>query len=79
MRAHSLTSVQQIPVSLNDAWTFFSNPANLSAITPAKLSFKIVSVHHGEFMYPGQLIEYTVAPIGGVRLYWMTEITRCAL
>jgi ligand-binding SRPBCC domain-containing protein len=26
-------------------------------------------------MYPGQLIEYTVRPLLGIPLYWMTEIT----
>ena len=26
-------------------------------------------------MYPGQIIEYQVAPIAGIRMYWMTEIT----
>ncbi len=26
-------------------------------------------------MYPGQLIEYTVKPLMGIPLYWMTEIT----
>lgn len=26
-------------------------------------------------MYPGQIIEYTVKPILGIPLYWMTEIT----
>jgi hypothetical protein len=26
-------------------------------------------------MYTGQIIEYTVKPIAGIPLYWMTEIT----
>ena len=26
-------------------------------------------------MYPGQIIEYNVKPVGGIPLYWMTEIT----
>jgi ligand-binding SRPBCC domain-containing protein len=26
-------------------------------------------------MYPGQVIEYTVKPVLGIPLYWMTEIT----
>ena len=26
-------------------------------------------------MYPGQIIEYTVKPVLGIPLYWMTEIT----
>lgn len=26
-------------------------------------------------MYPGQVIEYTVKPLLGIPIYWMTEIT----
>lgn len=75
MAAHSLKNVQIIPVPLERAWDFFSNPANLPLITPAAMSFKIISKHHGEKMYPGQIIEYQVTPIAGIKMYWMTEIT----
>ena len=74
-RVFSLKTVQQLPVNLDKAWDFFSSPANLSSITPSKLGFKIISLHHGEKMYAGQIIEYTVKPLLGVPLYWMTEIT----
>ena len=75
MPAHSLKAVQKIPVSLEVAWNFFSDPAKLPLITPPEMSFRIISKHHGEKMYPGQIIEYYVAPIAGIKLYWMTEIT----
>ena len=39
------------------------------------MGFEIISKHHGEKMYPGQIIEYTVKPVLGIPLYWMTEIT----
>ena len=76
MAAHALKKVQQIPVSLQEAWTFFSNPANLQKITPDGMGFKVVSKHHGDKMYAGQLIEYTVKPLLGIPVYWMTEITQ---
>ena len=76
MAAHTIKTVQKIPVSLDEAWAFFSNPANLQAITPEGMGFTIVSKHHGEMMYAGQLIEYTVKPVAGIPLYWMTEITQ---
>jgi ligand-binding SRPBCC domain-containing protein len=72
---YSQKFIQQIPVSLDTAWEFFSNPANLKEITPAHLDFRIISKHHGEKMYEGQIIEYTVKPLLGIPLYWMTEIT----
>ncbi|KYP13830.1 SRPBCC family protein [Flavihumibacter sp. CACIAM 22H1] len=75
MAVYSLKTVQVLPVSLEKAWDFFSSPANLATITPAKLGFHIISKHHGEKMYAGQIIEYTVRPVLGIPLYWMTEIT----
>ena len=27
-------------------------------------------------MYPGQIIEYTVRPLFGLKFYWMTEVTQ---
>jgi ligand-binding SRPBCC domain-containing protein len=75
MAVHSIKTVQKIPVSLREAWDFFSNPANLQAITPGNMGFKIISKHDDEKVYPGQLIEYKVSPILKIPLYWMTEIT----
>jgi ligand-binding SRPBCC domain-containing protein len=75
MATFSLKTVQRLPVSMEVAWSFFSNPANLQAITPGNLGFKILSNHHGEKMYPGQIIEYKVKPLLGIPIYWMTEIT----
>lgn len=74
-KVYSFKEVQRIPVSLEEAWAFFSNPANLNEITPADMGFKTISKHHGDKMYAGQLIEYTVRPIFGIPVYWMTEIT----
>jgi ligand-binding SRPBCC domain-containing protein len=61
-------------MSLDEAWEFFSNPANLNNITPAYMRFRILN-KSGERMYPGQIITYTVRPLLGIPLFWMTEIT----
>ena len=76
MATFSLKTVQNIPVDIEAAWEFFSNPANLQVITPANLGFKILSKYHGTKMYPGQIIEYKVKPVMGIPIYWMTEITQ---
>jgi ligand-binding SRPBCC domain-containing protein len=76
MATYSLKTVQRIPITLDKAWEFFSNPANLQKITPSGMGFAIISEHHGETMYAGQLIEYTVRPLLGIPTYWMTEITQ---
>ncbi len=74
-KVYSIKTVQKIPISLEQAWDFFSKPDNLKEITPSNLGFNIISKHHGSTMYSGQIIEYTVKPILGIPLYWMTEIT----
>lgn len=76
MAAHSIKTVQKIPISLKEAWEFFSNPANLQVITPDKMGFKVISKHHGDIMYAGQIIEYSLKPVLGIPFYWMTEITQ---
>jgi ligand-binding SRPBCC domain-containing protein len=74
-RVYSLRTVQTMPISIEQAWEFFSTPDNLKDLTPANLGFIIRSKYQGKKMYPGQIIEYTVKPILGIPLYWMTEIT----
>ena len=73
-KVYNLRTVQIIPCSMEKAWEFFSNPANLAEITPDNLRFKILSKGLGP-MYAGQVIEYYVHPLLGIPLYWMTEIT----
>lgn len=74
-KVYSFSTIQHIPVSIEQAWDFFSKPANLKDITPQNLGFEIISKFHGAEMYPGQIIEYKVKPLLGIPLYWMTEIT----
>jgi ligand-binding SRPBCC domain-containing protein len=74
-KVYSIKTIQQLPISLAQAWDFFSSPSNLKEITPDNLGFKIISNHHGHKMYAGQIIEYTVSPVFGIPMYWMTEIT----
>ena len=76
MSTHSFQTRQILPISLEKAWDYFSNPANLQAITPPDMGFTIVSKYHGPRMYAGQLIEYKVSPLLGIPMYWMTEITQ---
>lgn len=74
-KVYNLQKVQLLPITIEQAWEFFSSPANLKKITPPELGFNIISKHQGDAMYAGQLIEYTVKPVFGILLYWMTEIT----
>ncbi len=67
---------QFLPVSLEEAWAFFSRPENLNAITPEDMSFEILSDIAGKPMYPGMIIQYKITPFGGIKMDWVTEITQ---
>jgi ligand-binding SRPBCC domain-containing protein len=75
MSVHVLKTVQKIPVSLEEAWDFFSHPRNLAVMTPEYLNLKFTNELYGEEMYPGQVMTYRVKPLLGIPLFWMTEIT----
>ncbi len=74
-KVYQLKRVQVVPASIEKVWEFFSSPENLKTITPPHLGFRILSEKYDDSMYAGELIEYTVKPILGIPLYWMTEIT----
>lgn len=79
MAVHTLKRVQRLPIPLEKAWDFFSSPLNLKEITPAYMGFRVTS--DPDFlspMYAGQVITYTVKPLFGIPLFWMTEITQVA-
>ncbi|MBS3992895.1 MAG: SRPBCC family protein [Bacteroidetes bacterium] len=75
MKVYSYQTQQLIYTSLETCWEFFSSPLNLEKITPHKLGFKIIGKRPDK-MFPGQLIQYTVSPILGLKLNWLTEITQ---
>ncbi|MCW5921979.1 MAG: SRPBCC family protein [Saprospiraceae bacterium] len=76
MAVYSLKRVQRLPISLDEAWDFFSSPLNLKEITPPYMGFQVTSdPAFLEKMYAGQIISYTVKPLLGIPLFWMTEIT----
>jgi ligand-binding SRPBCC domain-containing protein len=75
MAARTFKTVQRIPASLEEVWHFFSDPRNLNRITPTHMKFSVISSHHGDRLYAGQIFEYKVSPLLGIPLYWMTEIT----
>lgn len=74
MKVFKLITNQKLPISLEKAWTFLSDPRNLSVITPDYMNFKIID---GDIkkMYAGQIINYTVTPLFGFKISWTTEIT----
>lgn len=73
MSTHRLEHTQIIPAGLETCWTFFSDPRNLSKITPAELDFKVLTELPSQ-MYAGLKIEYRVRPLLGIPMRWVSEI-----
>ena len=74
MKVYKLETVQYINATLDECWDFFSSPQNLQKITPLDMGFQIVDFD-GRKAYPGQVIQYKVSPLLGIKLSWMTIIT----
>jgi ligand-binding SRPBCC domain-containing protein len=74
MKIYKKESVQHVNASLEECWTFFSNPKNLQKITPEEMGFEITDFDN-KSMYAGQIIQYRVSPLLGVKLSWVSEIT----
>ena len=70
---NQLIAKQELNISLEEAWDFFSDPANLNEITPPSMDFKIMS-GLGVGFYPGMIITYKIKPFLGIHMNWVTEI-----
>lgn len=75
MKTYHLNFSQTLPISIQNAWGFFSSPKNLKKITPVKMGFEITYQSGGDKMYAGQLIKYNVNIFPFVKSSWLTEIT----
>ena len=72
---HIFESKQFLPISLSEAWDFFSTPDNLRVLTPDYLQMTITSRSGALKIYTGQIISYRLKPIFGIPVSWVTEIT----
>jgi len=75
MKTYQLTRRQTLPVDLETAWDFFSNPFNLRLITPPWLDFNITS-QVPDVIHAGLVISYRIRPFAGIGVPWVSEITR---
>ena len=74
MKLYRLERRQLLPISLETAWAFFSDPHNLQQITPVWLDFKITNTIPGK-MYSGMIISYRLRTLFQLPTTWITEIT----
>jgi len=74
MKIYTLNKKQKLPITVEQAWEFLSSPENLKTITPDYMGFNILSGADRP-MFPGQIIQYIVTPVLGIKTKWVTEIT----
>ncbi|MFK7833191.1 MAG: cell division inhibitor [Winogradskyella sp.] len=75
MKIYNIHQKQKLPISLDDAWDFLCNPRNLSKLTPAEMNMTIISGADRP-MYAGQVLQYSVTPLAGIKTKWVSEITQ---
>ena len=74
MKIFRLEKSQDLPITIEECWEFFSNPSNLKIITPDYMGFEIIDLEKTK-MYAGQIIKYNVTPLLGLNMNWVTEIS----
>ena len=74
MKIYRLHKKQNLPITVDEAWDFLSDPKNLKTITPDYMGFNILSGGDRP-MFAGQIIQYIVTPVLGIKTKWLTEIT----
>ena len=72
---YSLSSKSKINATINDAWSFFIKPKNLSRLSPENVKFKIISGKSDSF-YEGKIISYKIKILPFIYINWTTEITK---
>ena len=73
MKIYTLHKKQNLPISVDQAWEFLSNPRNLKTITPDYMGFNILSGADRP-MFPGQIIQYIVTPVLGIKTTKLEEL-----
>lgn len=74
MKMYQIHNKKLIKTDMKTCWDFFSNPKNLSKITPGEI-FKEMNYDENFEMYPGMIISYKVSPFPLINFNWVTEIT----
>ena len=69
----TIYKTQKLPISVDKAWDFFSDPNNLKEITPPDLAL-VPTTPITNKMYEGLIIIYKVKALTGISMTWVTEI-----
>jgi ligand-binding SRPBCC domain-containing protein len=70
LKIYQFKAKQFLSISIGEAWKFFSNPSNLSKITPPWLNFEVTAQLENK-MYAGMIITYLVRPLLNIPTTWV--------
>ncbi|WP_024299820.1 SRPBCC family protein [Methylomicrobium lacus] len=76
MQIHQLYRRQELNMTVQEAWDFFSSPHHLNDITPAFFHVEITS-NVPEKIYAGLLISYRMKVVFGIPMAWLSEVSQC--
>lgn len=71
---YAVHKFQKLPIPMQQAWDFMADPKNLAVITPPSMGF-VTKSGDDRKIFAGQIITYTITPLFGFKLQWVTEIT----
>lgn len=63
-----------VNADIQHVWQFFSNPRNLTVITPSSMKFTIISEGLSDEIYTDMFIKYKVSPLLNIPMKWVTKI-----
>ncbi len=78
MKIHQLYRSQQLNLSNQEAWRFFSSPHHLNDITPSFFNVVITSKVPAD-IYAGLMISYQMKAVFGLPMVWLSEISHCQM
>ncbi len=76
MKIYRIHRRQKLALPIQQAWTFFSSPHNLNAITPDFFHVTVTS-KVPERIYSGLMISYVMTAVAGIPMAWLSEISHC--
>lgn len=75
MKTRHKTWTQIIPISLEEAWNYFSRPEHLNEITPSNFKIKLQDDISEIELHKGMEINYSLIPVLNIPMKWTTRIT----
>jgi len=76
MKIYHLHFKQELRLSMQEAWDFFSSPFFLNEITPSFFHVDITSPVPSK-IYAGLMIRYRMKAVFGLPMSWLSEVSQC--